>query len=138
MKNMCSAKYYLMKDDSLGPQCDNYLMMIEKEERGEKFYSFVLFGLLINGEIKVRDTIEDSPTQRACELIEVIKSEFKEIKEEDFKRAEAEYLRRLEESVKSWESSSLFKKYYGLDIVTNEQKDIMDRVSKLLKKTKET
>jgi hypothetical protein len=37
----------------------------------------------------------------------------------------------------SWRSSDLVKKHYGMDVVTNEQKDTMDRVSKFLRKTGE-
>jgi hypothetical protein len=71
-KEVGSVKYYSMKDDSLGPQCDYYLTMIEKETRGGQSYSFVLFGLLENGDIKLRNMLNNSPSERAHELIEVI------------------------------------------------------------------
>jgi len=137
IRKVCSIKYYLMKDDSIGLQCDNYLQAIKRDEEGEKFYSFVLFGLLENGGIEPRDTRENLSAERAHELLEVIQSEFTEISEEEFEKAEAEYSRRVAELNKLWRSSDLFKKYYGIDVVTNEQKDIMERVRRFLKKTKE-
>jgi len=131
-------KHYKKRETFMDPQCDVYLKAVIKEEHDEKLYSFVLFGLWKDGTIVTRDEIINASTANARELIELVHLQFIEILEEEFKKAEAEYFERERELNISWKKSSVYRKYYGIDIVTKEQKDVMDRVSRFLKKTKET
>lgn len=131
-------KYYKKRKTFTDPQCDIYLKAVTKEEHDEKRYSFILFGLWKDGTIEIRDEIIDAPTANARELIELVQLQFIEILEEEFKKAEVEYFEREREFNISWKKSSVYRKYYGIDIVRKEQKDIMDRVSRFLKKPKET
>jgi hypothetical protein len=68
----------------------------------------------------------------------VLQQQFNEISREEFEKAEAEYLEREAPLYSSWRESSVYRKYYGIDVVTKEQREIMDRVSRFLKKPKET
>jgi hypothetical protein len=132
------VKHYLIEDVSIGLKSSYYVETVEKEERGEKLYSFLYFTLLENGEIGPRETIINKMAADVHELIELIQRDSREISEEEFRRAETEYLRLASKLNESWRSSDLYKKLYGVDVVTNEEKDVMDRLSKLLKRTKET
>jgi len=131
-------KYYKKKETFMDPQCDVYLEAIIKEEHDEKLYSFVLFGLWKDGTIETRAEIINTSMAKARDLIELVQLQFIEIFEEEFKKAEAEYFKRERELNISWKKSPVYRKYYGIDIVTEEQKDVMDRVSRFLKKPKET
>ena len=132
VRRITDVKYYIKRT----PECDRYLKLVTKRIQGEKFHSFVLFGLLKNGSLEFKDYLIDAVTMIAHELVEQVQNEFEEIPKEEFDKAETEYFSRESELSDLWRESQ--RKYYGIDIVTKEERDIMASVSRFLKKTKET
>ena len=137
-EKVLDVKFYVLRETSTTLEEDTYVKIVTKKDQGHKLYSFVGFGLLNDGTIKFRDVLENVTATKAQKLIEVLQTRCEEIPKEEFDKAEAEYLEREAELNVSWRESDMFRKYFGIDIVTQEQKDIMNRVSKSLKKPKDT
>lgn len=133
MTEVLEAKYYILRNAFASPRGDSYLEIIAKEKQGEKVYSFVLFGLLDDGTIELREEL-DSTAANAREFLEQVQQQCDEITKEEFEKAEAEYFEREAALNLSWRESDWYHKYYGIDIVTKEQRDIMDGVSRFLKR----
>lgn len=137
-EKILDVKCYVLRGAFTAPDGDTYVKIVTKQDQGQKLHSFVGFSLMNDGTIKFRDVLEDVTARRAQKLIEVLQTQCEEISKEEFEKAETEYLRRVTKLNVSWRESDVFRKYFGIDIVTQEQKDIMDRVSKSLKKPRET
>lgn len=137
-REVLDVKYYVLKDSSATPEENTYVKIITKQGQGQKFYSFVSFVLIKDGTVKLRDTLVDLTAMKANRLVETVQTHLEEIPKEEFQKAEKEYLNREAELNVARRESDVFHKYFGIDIVRPEQKDIMERVSKSLKKPKET
>lgn len=137
MAKVLEVKYYVVRNAFASPRGDYYLKTVAREKEGEKLYSFALFGLLEDGTIEIREEF-DSTVANAHEFLEQVQQQCNEILKEEFEKAEAEYFEREALLNLSWKESDWYHKYYGIDVVTKEQRDIMDRVSRFLKRQQET
>ena len=133
-----NVKCYVLRGAFVTPDGDTYVKVVTKQDQGQKLHSFTGFSLMKDGTIEFRDVLENRPTTKARELVEVLQTQCEKIPKEEFDKAEAEYFRREAELNVSWRESGMFHKRFGIDVITQKQKDIMDRVSKSLKKPKDT
>lgn len=138
VKQIPNVKCYVLRGAFTAPNGDTYVKIVTKQDQGQKLHSFVGFSLMKDGTIKFRDVLENVPATKAQKLIEVLQTQCEKIPKEEFDKAEAEYFRREAELNVSWRESDVFRKHFGIDTFTQKQKDIMDRVSKSLKKPKDT
>lgn len=137
-REVLDVKYYVLKDSSATPEEDTYVKIITKQDQSRKLYSFVSFVLIKDGAVKLRDILVDLTAVKANGLVETVQTHLEEVPKEEFQKAEKEYFDREAELNVACRESDVFHKCFGIDIVTPEQEDIMERVSKSLKKPKET
>ncbi len=135
MAQEVEVRYYFKKDAFADPVGDAYVEMIEKTDESSKVYTFVILGQFGDD---VDRKILDEPTAFACELAEVLQQEWETIAKEDFDKVEAKWTAQEAEINKAWRESDTYHKFLGIHIVTEEHKDIMNAVSKSLRKPRET
>jgi hypothetical protein len=137
MAREADTKYYIAKNAFESPEGDVFSKVTTRTENSVMSYHILLFALLKDGTAKEMIELKGSDDE-ISDFIKSIQDLSDEISIKDFEKAEKEYYKRAKNLRIRWDASDIYHKCRGIDIVSKENHDVMNRVSNDLRKSTKT